>query len=166
MENYECRIATLDEMNKKWDYEIEHADDDKENWIVWKGNTIDRFNNGYIIPYYGFIGDDCICECTAAISPMVLDKPEGLIDDTTVYLMSFRTVEEYIGKGYFSKLYKFMEDDLRKRGYKRLTLGVEPDEETNKAIYSKYGFTEFIKKDTDIYPNGEVINVEYYGKTL
>ena len=115
MDTYECRIATEEEMNKKWDYEIEHATDDKENWIVWKSNTIDRFKNGYIIPYYGFLGDKCICECTAAISPMVLNDSKDLIDDTTAYLMSFRTVEEYIGKGYFSTLYKFMEDDLRKR---------------------------------------------------
>ena len=30
MSNYICKIANLDEMNIKWDYEIENAED-KEN---------------------------------------------------------------------------------------------------------------------------------------
>ena len=42
-DNYICKIATIDEMNKKWDYEISIATDDKENWIIWKRNNIERF---------------------------------------------------------------------------------------------------------------------------
>ena len=36
MDNYVCKIASIDEMNTKWDYEIEHAINDKENWIICK----------------------------------------------------------------------------------------------------------------------------------
>ena len=36
MDSYVCKIATIDEMNTKWDYEIDHAIDGKENWIIWK----------------------------------------------------------------------------------------------------------------------------------
>ena len=86
-----CRIATLDDMERKWEYEIARHADDPGNWIVWK---------------------------------------EGA------------------------------------HGYKRVTVGVEPEEVVNKQIYAHYGFTEFVKTDTETYPDGTVINVEYYVKKL
>ena len=59
-----------------------------------------------------------------------------------------------------------MIEDLRTRGYERVTVGVEPEEVVNKQIYAHYGFTEFVKTDTETYPDGTVINVEYYAKKL
>ena len=59
-----------------------------------------------------------------------------------------------------------MIDDLRKRGIKKVTIGVEPTELKNKAIYNHYGFTEHIKDAKETYPDGTVIDVEYYRKTL
>lgn len=38
-----------------------------------------------------------------------------------------------------------MIEDLKSRGYEKVTLGVKHEEEKNKAIYNKYGFTEHIK---------------------
>lgn len=165
MEKYICKIASLEEMNEKWDYEIEHASD-KNNWIVWKNEHIERFKNGYIIPYYGILDGKIICECTATINNTFVQNSEGLIDEETAYLAAFRTIEEYQGKGYFSKLFKYMISDLKKRGYKRVTLGVEPEELKNKAIYTKYGFTKFIKSCNEYYPDGTQIQVEYYAKDL
>ena len=43
MDNYICKIATLDEMNTKWDIEINKATDDKVNWITWKKDNIERY---------------------------------------------------------------------------------------------------------------------------
>lgn len=40
MKNYICKIATIEEMNEKWDYEISIATN-KENWIVWKEQTLE-----------------------------------------------------------------------------------------------------------------------------
>ncbi len=145
MNNYVCKIATIDEMNTKWDYEINRNVTDKENWIVWKKANIERFQNGFIIPYYGLLDDRIICECTAAIDPSVVQHADGLVDEKTAYLTAFRTIPEYQGQGYFSKLFKFMIEDLKSKGYEKVTLGVEPTEEKNKLIYTKYGFTEHIK---------------------
>ena len=39
MKNYICKIATIGEMNKKWDYEISIAKR-KENWIISKEQNI------------------------------------------------------------------------------------------------------------------------------
>lgn len=163
---YICKIATLDEMNIKWDYEIAKATGDKDNWIVWKKSNIERFKKGIIIPYYGILNGEIICECTALLSDSIVRNPKGLVGDKTVYLSAFRTNEEYQGRGYFSKLFKYMISDLKSRGYEKVTLGVEPTELKNKMIYNKYGFTEHIKDGKEEYPDGTVIEVEYYGKYI
>ena len=33
MSEYKCKIATIDEMHIKWDYEISHAGEDRENCL-------------------------------------------------------------------------------------------------------------------------------------
>lgn len=166
MNKYVCKIATIEEMNRKWDYEINKAVDDKNNWIKWKKDNIERLQKGLIIPYYGLLNDEIICECTAAIDPTIVQNSDSLVDSKTAYLFAFRTSKEYQGKGYFSILFKFMINDLVSRGYERVTLGVEPEEEKNKAIYFKYGFTEHIKDAQEVYPDGTTIDVEYYGNKL
>lgn len=166
MNNYICKIATVDEMNSKWNYEIDHATNDKENWAIWKKENIERFQKGFIIPYYGVLDGKIICECTAAINPSVVQNALNLVDEKTAYLTAFRTLPEYQGRGYFSKLFKFMIEDLKNKGYERVTLGVEPEEIKNKEIYFKYGFNEHIKDSKEVYPDGTEINVEYYGKKL
>lgn len=166
MDNYICKIASIDEMNTKWDYSIDNATDDKENWIIWKKDNIERFQKGFIIPYYGLLDGRIICECTATLNPSVVQNSENLVSDKTAYLTAFRTIPEYQGQGYFSKLFKFMIEDLKNREYEKVTLGVEPKEEKNKEIYFKYGFNEHIKDSKEVYPDGTEIEVEYYGKAL
>ena len=163
---YLCKIASLEEMNRKWDYEIEHNVHDRSNWIIWKQHSLENFRNGHTLPYYGILDGNIICEATAALNPDAVQNSERLAGDGVVYLSAFRTIAEYQGKGYFSKLIKFMLDDLKQKGYTRATLGVEPAEETNRKIYTHYGFTEYIKSATETYPDGTVIDVDYYGKPL
>ena len=47
-----------------------------------------------------------------------------------------------------------------------MTVGVEPEEETNRRIYDHWGFSEFIKSARESYPDGTEIEVEYYGMQL
>lgn len=56
MKNYICKIANIEEMNKKWDYEISIATK-KENWTIWKEQNIKNYKNGKIIPYYGILNN-------------------------------------------------------------------------------------------------------------
>ena len=163
--NYICKIATIDEMNIKWDYEINQKKD-KTNWMLWKKENIANYQNGHIIPYYGILNGKIICECTAILEPSIIHNGEDLINAETVYLSAFRTIPEYQGKGYFSKLFKYMIKDLKEKGYTKATLGVEPTEIKNKAIYSHYGFNKYIKTEKDTYPDGTEIDVEYYGRYL
>ena len=165
MSNYICKIASLEEMNEKWDYEIEIATN-KENWIIWKMENLDYMQKGKIIPYYGILNGKIISEATANIDSNIVQNSQGLVDNTTVYLSAFRTNKEYQGQGYFSKLFKYMINDLKEKGYKNATVGVEPCEVKNIQIYFKYGFDKFIKADYETYPDGTKTLVLYYAKDL
>ena len=162
---YICKIASLEEISRKWDYEIEKHKGDNA-WVVWKKDFVNGVKNKKRICYYGILDDCIISEGTAILSKDQVQNSDGLVGETTAYLCAFRTVEEHQGKGYFSKLYKFMENDLKNRGYKMLTLGVEPCEEKNKKIYSSYGFTTFVKSAYEEYPQNKKIQVDYYCKIL
>ena len=153
-------------MNTKWDYEIAHAGEDKNNWIIWKKSSIEHMLEGKAIPYYGFLDGKIISEATAILDGSIAQNSEGLVDKKTAYLSAFRTISEYQGKGYFSKLFKFVLEDLKNRGYEKVTLGVEPEETENKEIYFHYGFADHIKNGVEVYPDGTEIDVEYYGKQL
>ncbi len=163
---YICKIASLQEMNIKWEYEIAQSGKDKKNWIIWKKQNIEKYKRGYIIPYYGILEGIIICEATAMLHPKVVQNSTGLVGSHTVYLSAFRTISKFQGKGYFSNLFHFMIADLRQKGFTKATLGVEPAEKKNKEIYTHYGFTEYIKSGKEYYPDGTVIDVEYYGKVL
>ena len=95
MQNYICKIATIEEMNIKWDYEISIAINKKENWIVWKEQNIKNYQNGKIIPYYGILGGQIICETTAVLTSDIVQNSDKLVDDTTAYLTACRTNKEY-----------------------------------------------------------------------
>lgn len=139
-------------------------------WKVYKDKSIKNAKENKTIVYYGILNGRIISEATAMLSDIDVQNSEGLVGDKTIYLSAFRTVKEYQGKGYFSKLYKFMEDDLKQRGYTALTLGVEPSEVKNMMIYFKYGFINYIKTDYEVEPperEGEEptkIMVNYYRK--
>ena len=120
MGEYICKIASIDEMNTKWDYEIAAAIDDKENWVFWKKNAVENVINGKSVSYYGILDQKIICEATAIFDSSEVQNADNLVDDITVYLTAFRTIEEYQGKGYFSQLFKFMIDDLKKGDIKKL----------------------------------------------
>ena len=161
-----CKIPTLEEMNIKWDYEIEQHQEDKSNWIIWKAKAIENFMKGNTIPYYGVLNGKIICEASALINAEIVQNSDALVGKNTAYLSAFRTIPEYQGNGYFGILFKFVLNDLKEKGYTKVTLGVEPNEEKNKKIYKHYGFTEYIKSSTETYPDGTRINVEYYGRKI
>lgn len=132
----------------------------------FKAESLRNIDNRIV--YMGILNDEIITGATAIISENDTDmqNKEGLIGEDKAYLTAFRTNKEYENQGYFSKLYKFMENDLKKKGFKSLTLGVEPCETRNIQIYFKWGFTKYVKTDYEYYSNKEKILVNYYQKDL
>ncbi len=164
--DYICKIADLSEMERKWDDEIARAGENRANWAVWKTGALRNREAGWTLPYYGILKGEIICEATAHLCPKTVQNAEGLVDERTAYLSAFRTVPAYQGQGYFSRLFRFMLDDLRGRGYEAITVGVEPQDETNRAIYAHYGFDRYLKTAVETYPDQTTITVDYYRKKL
>ena len=167
MSNFTCKIAPLSDIKKRWDTLIKNHPNNP-NWSIWKNDTIINNKNNYRISYYGYLDGEIISEATVIISPLdtAISNSEKLISKDMAYLTGFRTDSKYQNKGYFSKLYKFMEEDLKNRGFTKLSLGVEPQEVKNMMIYFKYGFTNYIKTATETYPTGKIITVNYYYKEI
>ena len=145
-DNYICKIANLNMIIEKFDEEIKNHEN-KEEWESFKETAVKNFDNR--ITYMGLLNGKIITEATAIISnnDLGIQNKDGLLDDKTAYLTAFRTNKAFQGKGYFSKLYKFMEKDLKQRGFKKLTLGVEPCEIKNMKIYFNWGYDKYIKTD-------------------
>ena len=93
---YVCKIASAEELNRKWDYEIAQNPGDG-NWLIWKEEAV---------------------------------------------------------------------EDLRKRGFTKAILGVAVADDWHQKMYEHWGFTEYLKTGEETYPDGTIIDVEYYGKKL
>lgn len=163
---YRCKVADRLELERKWKTLLAEAGEDRANWAVWKESAIRRAAAGETLPYYGILDGEIICEATACLCAKNVQNAEGLVDEKTAYLCAFRTVDAYRGRGYFSKLLHWLMDDLKRRGYRAVTLGVEPEEAQNRQIYAHYGFDEYIKTATERYPDGTAVTVDYYRKKL
>ena len=156
MDNFVCKVANRDELLKRWEYLIKiHPGNNK--WVEFKKNALKHYDEESTISYLGFLNDEIICEATAYIKESAfigdINEPSGLLSDSMAYLAAFRTNKEYEGKGYFSKLYKFMENDLKNRGYSELSLGVGPEADRNIEIYFHLGFREYIKTVIEYEPS-------------
>ncbi len=173
MNNYICKIATLEEIISRCDTLIERHPGNKL-WENVKVNTVNGFLNGSKIIYVGILNGEIICDVTAYVKEEAfigdIEHTENLISDERAYLCGGRADKEYEGQGYFSKLYKFMEEDLKSRGYKELSLGVEPKEIRNLSIYKKWGFTNFIKTTIELVDfdkeDSEGSQVDFYYKSI
>ena len=61
----------------------------------------------------------------------------------TAYLCAFRVKKEYRGRGLGSGLMEAVLADLKRRGFRRATIGVS--EERNKELYRRMGFSTKVK---------------------
>lgn len=161
---YICKIASTDELETKWNHEIQTHKSD--NWKIWKAEAIGRSSKGLITTYYGILNGEIICEATAMFDKSIVQNGDGLVDGETAYLCAFRTVDKLRGRGYFSPLFRFMLDNLKRRGYSKVTLGVEPRETEILKIHKHFGFIEFIKSAKKSYPDGATVDIDYYGIKL
>lgn len=154
---YRCKIATLEEVIEKMDYEISiHTN---PIWREFKERAVHNFKQGNSIVYVGILDGRIICEATAIVKQEGfagdIDQPDCLLTEEQVYLSAFRTIKEFEGQGYFSQLFRFMEADLKQRGYRKMSLGVEPCEVRNIQIYFHWGFTNYLKTTLEPLPPAE-----------
>lgn len=156
MSNFICKIANREELLKRWDYLIEIHPGNKK-WCEFKDNALKHYDEKSTISYLGFLNDEIICEATAYIKESAfigdISDTSGLLSDNMAYLAAFRTNKEFEGQGYFSKLYNFIENDLKAKGYNELSLGVGPEAVRNIEIYFHLGYKDYIKTVIEYEPS-------------
>ncbi len=166
MFNYDVVIANDQMLNKKFDDEIMSHNatrEDKEKAIR---------NSRTRVTYYGLLNGKIIAEATAIISSLDQDmqNKDGLVGFKIAYLTDLKVQKEYQSRGYFSELYKFIENDLRLKGFKTLTVAVEQDDFKAKGISKNWGFTNFIKTGQELCTSSTSFpirkTVEYYSKNI
>jgi len=156
MDNFVCKIANREDIIKRMNYLIE-THPNNNIWVEAKEMALRGYDEQSKIMYIGVLNNEIICEATAYIKESAfigdISEPSGLLSDSMAYLAAFRTNKEYEGKGYFSKLYKFVEKDLKDRGYSELSLGVGPEADRNIEIYFHLGFRDYIKTVIEYEPS-------------
>ena len=50
---YVCKIASMEEMERKWNAEILRNIDEKDNWVAWKAEAMENEINHCSITCYG-----------------------------------------------------------------------------------------------------------------
>ena len=169
---FKCKVASNKDILEKWDYEIKrHPNDDR--WLVWREIALNNAKSGNRICFHGVFDGEIIVETTAIIKKDDSGlENKDFVNENTAYLEAFRVKKEFEGQGYFSKVYRFMEEHLAGLGFKTLILGVEQTEERNRQIYFYLGFTNFLQRKIETYPpkrEGEApedVIVDYFSKEI
>ncbi len=76
---------------------------------------------------------------------------QDTIPGVRAYLCAFRVHESAQGQGLGQMLLRVVLDDLRRRGYREFTIGVEDDNLPARHIYEKFGFSEVIARCSETY---------------
>ena len=158
------RKATLEDLNRVWDYQMEQNPDEPRNQR-WRDSYISRNIQNRAATYVAIVDDEPVGEVTldyyaeAYGNPDI--RPKLANGEDTAYVTALRIRKEYEGNGYISSLMRFMEDESKKMGYTRLTIGVGAEETRNLAIYLHWGYDQFVTAEEDC---GEL--VLFYAKKL
>jgi len=111
-----------------------------ELWIKYRGQRLQQFENKEIDVYVIEDTNEFIGELT--VNYISHDLLSETIPNIRVYFEAFRIDKKHQGKGLGKKLIEYTINDLKEKGFKEFTIGVEEDNERAKHIYFKYGFIE------------------------
>lgn len=163
-EEYNCKIATIEEIESRWQTIIDENDNDIRYQIA-ADEFIKEAKKKTRLTYIGKLNNHIICDATAIIKEEGIlnesQNKEGLVSQEMAFICGVRTNKEYENLGYFSKLYKFMEKDLKEKGYNILTLSVESTNSRGKNIYKHLGFTNYLRSEEK---SGHIL--DYYYKNI
>ena len=114
----------------------------EELWIKYKDQRLKQLEDKEIDIYVIEEEEKFIGEITVNyISHELLTET---IPNIRVYFEAFRISKKHQGRGLGKKLIEYTINDLKEKGFKEFTIGVEEDNEKAKHIYFKYGFTKAI----------------------
>ena len=114
----------------------------EELWVKYKNQREKEFENNEIDVYVIEEKEKFVGEITVNYASHDLESET--IPNIRVYFEAYRIDKNYQGKGLGQQLIEYTINDLKQKGYKEFTIGVEEDNEKAKHIYFKYGFTKAI----------------------
>lgn len=80
------------------------------------------------------------------------NKRDSTFNSFRVYLQAFVVEAEYQNKGIGTGLFLYAMQELKKLGYKEVSLGISDDNNGAKRFYSRFGF-KYIFRDTEYIDN-------------
>lgn len=82
MKEYICKIASVDEVITKWNYEIkkQKRKQKKSALELVKNNAVENIKNGQAVIYYGKLNDKIICQATAMFDEDIIQNSDGLVE--------------------------------------------------------------------------------------
>jgi len=139
-----CRPASPADLELIWDNDFAQSPE----WpLAWKESSV-RDNAAGLCKAFGiFDGEAAIGTGTLLFSSeceAINGRPELADGVNTANINALRINKPYRGQGHISKLVRMMEQYARDAGYGTLTIGVEPKESRNLAIYLHWGYDKFI----------------------
>ncbi len=162
---FSYRIATIDDLEKIWDYDINRqSGQEKEQWKRWKTQYLEYNKNGEATTFVVLDEDEPVGQITILFSPQcsaVKNRPMLCNGKNIANMNAFRIRKEYEGQGHISRLVKMAEGYAKEKGIDYLTIGSEAKESRNLAIYLHFGYTKFI---TSFVEDDEL--VLFYGKNI
>jgi len=151
MHEFQYKLATREEITKRWDKNIADNPSDEE-WVKRKAIGLENFDDEDFKKFVIMHGDDPIGEGTL------------IFEEDNVDIQALRIDKHYEGQGHISKLVKVMEQYARDNGCTNATIGVEPNETRNMSIYFHWGYTNFEKAEMKLRDDEPFIL--YYSKKL
>ncbi|MCL1951656.1 MAG: GNAT family N-acetyltransferase [Oscillospiraceae bacterium] len=159
--DYTYRPATGNDLELIWAKNIADNPGDAR-WVRWRTEIITNNQSGASKTFVVLYGDAPVGEGTLVFSPACLNGRPALADgESRANISALRMDKRHEGKGHISKLVKLMERHARDAGYQVLTIGVEPKETRNLAIYLHWGYDTFVLSAME---DNEL--VLYYSKEL
>ena len=132
------------------------------NNYICKIDMIDKEQG--IIKYVGLLDNNIVSSLIANTN--VEETKKGIDGKYIVYINQFNTKEEYRNKGYFSKLLKYALEDLKNKGFKMATLGVNSERKKLIEFYKSYGFDDYYGNMLYTNESGEQELINYYANKL
>ncbi len=153
---YKCLPATMDDLECIWGKNIRQNPEDPR-WIRWRDEYIGYNRNGQVLTYVVVCDGEPVGEGTLLFVPEceAIAGRTVLADGATVANINALRIEKaHEGQGHISAMVRLMEAEAARRGYQRLTIGVEEKEKRNQAIYRHWGYERLVLTEVE---DGETV---------
>ncbi len=153
---YDCRAATMDDLARIWEKNI-RANADDPRWAAWRDEYIGYNRSGAAQTYVVLCDGEPVGEGTLLFAPEceAIAGRTVLADGATVANINALRIEKaHEGQGHISAMVRLMEVEAARRGYQRLTIGVEEKEKCNQAIYRHWGYESLVPTEVE---DGETV---------